>query len=46
VQVAVHVVGAGTFLRDRNAREWQIALTAEVLTEAIATEAPPTEPLD
>jgi ribonuclease D len=35
-----------TFLRDHNAREWQIALTAEVLTEALATEAPPTEPLD
>ncbi|HEY0616676.1 MAG TPA: HRDC domain-containing protein [Kribbella sp.] len=32
-----------TFLRDHNAREWQIALTAQTLTDALATEAPPAE---
>lgn len=35
-----------TFLREHGAREWQIGLTAEALTDAIDTEAPPTEKLD
>jgi ribonuclease D len=34
-----------TFLREHGAREWQIGLTAQALTDAIATEAPPTEKL-
>jgi ribonuclease D len=34
-----------TFLRDHGAREWQIGLTAEVLTDAMAAEAP-AKPLD
>jgi ribonuclease D len=33
-----------TFLRDHHAREWQIALTAEVLTAAMTSEAK--KPLD
>jgi ribonuclease D len=33
------------FLRDHGAREWQIGLTAEVLTDAMAAEAP-AKPLD
>jgi ribonuclease D len=35
-----------TFLREHGAREWQIGLTAQALTDAIATEAPPAEKLD
>jgi ribonuclease D len=34
-----------TFLRDHGARQWQIGLTAEVLTDAMAAEAP-AKPLD
>jgi ribonuclease D len=34
-----------TFLRDHGAREWQIGLTAEVLTDAMAVQAP-VKPLD
>ncbi|MDX6292441.1 MAG: ribonuclease [Kribbellaceae bacterium] len=35
-----------TFLREHGAREWQIGLTAQALTDGIATEALPTEKLD
>ncbi|GAB2641388.1 ribonuclease D [Kribbella swartbergensis] len=41
--LTVEVVSA--FLRDHGAREWQIGLTAEVLTDAMAAEAP-AKPLD
>jgi ribonuclease D len=34
-----------TFLRDHGAREWQIGLTAEILTDAMTAEAP-VKPLD
>lgn len=35
-----------TFLREHGAREWQIGLTAEALTDALAEQAPPATPLD
>ncbi len=36
------LAAVSTFLRDHHARDWQIALTAEPLTTAIATEPAPT----
>ncbi|HEU4946359.1 MAG TPA: HRDC domain-containing protein [Kribbella sp.] len=44
VEADVEVVSA--FLRAHGAREWQIGLTAAVLTDAIAEEAPRVEKLD
>ena len=35
-----------TFLREHHARGWQIALTAEALTDAMSSEAAPAKPLD
>jgi ribonuclease D len=41
------IAAVTSFLRGHNARDWQIGLTVEVLTDALATEAPaPAEPLD
>ncbi|WP_328323150.1 HRDC domain-containing protein [Kribbella sp. NBC_00382] len=40
------LTAVSTFLREHNARDWQIGLTAEVLTDALATEAAPSAPLE
>jgi ribonuclease D len=35
-----------TFLREHHARSWQIALTADALTDAMQSEAAAAKPLD